>query len=158
MATAALQTPSIGWLTPSVAVGLFGFLVLAAGVVLCWWAYRREMERRRNSYRRAALVDLDELVPRLYDEGTRQEALAKLAILLKRTALQVYPSEEVAPLSGAAWLVFLARTSGEQDFTRRLGQMFVAAVFNPKATGSPSREECEQIADLARRWIVKHRA
>lgn len=142
---------SIGWMSPPLVVGLFAALALAAAAALCWWAYRRD------AYRRLALRDLDDLLPQLYDEGTRNQALAKLAILLKRTALLVYPREQVAPLSGAAWLVFLAQTSGEPDFTRRTGQMFVGAVFNPKADALPSHEECEQIAHLARRWIVKHR-
>lgn len=76
------QVPqSIGWMSPPLVVGLFAALVPAAAVALCWWAYRRD------TYRRTALRDLDDLVPQLYDEETRKQDLAKLAILLKRTAL-----------------------------------------------------------------------
>lgn len=152
-AGASFQLPqSAGGMSPPVVVGLVAVFVLAAALALCWWAYRRD------TYRRTALRDLDDLVPQFYDEETRKQALAKLAILLKRTALLVYPRERVAPLSGAAWLVFLAETAAEPDFTRRPGQMFVATVFNPKASPLPSREECDQIARLARRWITQHRS
>ena len=45
-------------------------------------------------------------------EDGRAAALAELAVLLKRTALSSWPRDEVAALSGPAWIAFLRHQGG----------------------------------------------
>jgi hypothetical protein len=76
---------------------LLGLLTLL-GVIAAFRAWRTW---RAAAYRRAALREL----------ATAANASA-IAEILKRTALVAYPRKDVAALSGAAWLAWLAQTGG----------------------------------------------
>ena len=88
--TVSFWPPAPGW-----------WIVLAATATmagaLCWNGY---VAWRRNAYRRAALAELPTTEP------------TRIPALLKRVALAAYPREQVASLSGDAWLEFLERTGG----------------------------------------------
>ncbi len=73
-------------------------LLTLLGVIAAFRAWRTW---RAAAYRRAALREL----------ATAANASA-IAEILKRTALVAYPRKDVAALSGAAWLAWLAQTGG----------------------------------------------
>ena len=111
--------------------------VLAAVAVLV--AFRAWRRWRSTAYRRAALREL----------ATAANASA-IAEILKRTALVAYPRKDVAALSGAAWLAWLAQTG-----RRRLPADVTAAL----TTGVFATEEAENIAPVATfaaDWIRNH--
>lgn len=120
-------------------------LVLAALLALAAVAWLRH--RRGTAYRRAALAELRALEPALTagDAG----ALARLATLLRRTALAAYPRRDVAALTGAEWLAFLARTGA--DFGPA-GPALAAAPYR-----APPPFDGAALAEAARRWIRTHR-
>jgi Domain of unknown function (DUF4381) len=45
-----------------------------------------------------------------------------LALLVRRTALAIFPRETIAPLSGAAWLDFLDRSYEGHEFSQGAGR------------------------------------
>lgn len=104
--------------------------VVAAGLAIAALVRRH----RRNAYRREALRALE-----------TAEA-ADISAILKRAALAAFPREQVASLSGSAWLAFLDRTGGTH-----FAQTALAAL---PYGGTGDREA---ILAEARRWIARHR-
>lgn len=117
-----------------------GLLLLTVGLLL--WRRWRE-----NAYRRAALRHLDRIA--------RTGALSELPVLVKRVALEVWPREQVAALSGEAWLTFLDASYGGSGFTvgpgRRLPDLAYGGATLP-------RDSEPELVALVRNWIHSHRA
>jgi hypothetical protein len=111
------------WVVGAVCAGAAGFVI--AAVVRRW---------QRNAYRREALHALETA------EGRH------ISAILKRTALAAFPREQVASLSGPAWLAFLDRTGG----TTFAGSALLALAYG----GTGDRDA---VIVQARRWIERHR-
>ena len=125
--------PAPGWIL------LLGLFILFVAFILIHAVIRY----RRNAYRRAALSEL-----RIAAAGG--EPLPVIAALLKRTALAAYPREEVAGLTGVAWVSWLADTSGlavpEPVETALRQGVYGGSAADPKS-----------LFDFAARWIRRHR-
>jgi Domain of unknown function (DUF4381) len=123
-----VEPASIPWWPPAPGVWLLLALVAVwtvAGLGL-WW-----VRWRRQAYRRAGLRELRVIAARLDAAPERAAALVDLAALLKRVALVAYAREQVAALSGDAWLTFLDRTGGTARFARRLSAVLAAVSSRP---------------------------
>jgi hypothetical protein len=106
------------------------------------------LRHRRNAYRREALRALERI------DGLAEPAAAwQVSTVLKRAALVAYPREEVARLSGAAWLDFLDRTGRTEAFTQGPARALPALAFG----GPGDKEAMAAIVEEARRWIRAHR-
>ena len=116
------------------------WLGLALAAVLFWLARRWHLRRRANAYRRAALTALAEA----------GDDPARLAAILRRTALAAYPRAEVAGLQGEAWLAFLDRTYDGIGFREGPGRAVAVAPYAPTAP-APG------LAPLAAAWVRGHR-
>ncbi len=135
-----------------------GWYVLAAlaAIGLLWMlraAYRRHAA---NRYRRAALAELATFRARLDGETGPSRVLADIAALLKRTALAVFPREEVAGLSGEAWLGFLDSAASSTDFSSGPGRILADLPYSPAATAPPAGD-VRELLTVSRRWIRRHR-
>jgi len=125
---------------------------MAAGCFL-WW--RR---RRANAYRRVAVRELARLRPSLREPSTRGGALLELAVLLKRVALAAYPREQVASLTGDAWIRFLDGTVRGSPFAGRPGELLARIPSAPEAVVAEAGEdEMKALERSAARWIRHHR-
>lgn len=108
-----------------------GACVIAAGVAIA----AAVRHRRRNAYRRAALRELE------------HADAPDISAILKRAALVAFPREQVAALSGPAWLAFLDRTGGTRFATTALASM----------TYDGGGDRAAVVAE-ARRWLRSHAA
>lgn len=144
------EPPAIGWWPPAPGwwIGLALVLIGLAG--LGWLAYRRW---RSNRYRRRALRQLESLRQELAAEPDSQRYAAAVNALLKAAALEAYPRQQVAALSGQEWIEFLNTGSG---CTRSPGfqATFTAAIY------SAARNDLDRTAvqSAATNWIRWHRA
>ncbi|MEP2715127.1 DUF4381 domain-containing protein [Pseudophaeobacter sp.] len=122
-----------------------GWAVLAGvlTLVLIWAGLRVWRGYRANAYRRAALAELDMLTQSGQDP-------AKIAVLLKRTALAAYPRAQVAQLHGASWLEFLDAQLPGAGFSQGAGQILATAPW--RATPPDPA-----LTALARDWIRHHK-
>jgi hypothetical protein len=135
------------------------WLVVLALLVaaLAWVAARMFFRWRRNRYRREAAAELRAIESRLESRAT-QTAIAELPVLVKRVALQLAPRDQVASLSGPAWLAFLDRTWRGEAFGTGPGSVLPGIAY-----GTPARlaaippEEIAQLLALLRTWIPGHR-
>jgi Ca-activated chloride channel family protein len=121
-------------------------LIVGGMIAAIWWFAR---QWRTNRYRRAALAELDRIL------HAPQPSAVALELLLRRTALAVFPRDTVAPLNGQAWLAFLDKTYGGHEFSEGAGRMLALSPYErqPADTGNIT-----STADLVRRWIRTHHA
>lgn len=132
-----------------------GWYVLAGVllVVMGYGATRAVRRYRRDAYRRMSLGELRGLKSRI---GTdRHRVLLELPCLLKRSALAVFPREQVASLHGQTWLDFL-----EEKGPGTFSQSSKAALLT-LTLGSP--EDLPSAADgelmnSVGSWIRRHRS
>ena len=132
----SLFPATVGWWI------LFGWLgfCLALGALVLW---RRWLA---NRYRREALALMDDIMA---EDGP--DAAREAAILVKRTALAVFPRTRVASITGEQWAEFLCQTSS-QNATVVSGAHELAA--------APYRSEVDSRTALAtaKTWLRVHRA
>lgn len=122
-----------------------GWLLAVIGLA----ALRYRRYRRRNRYRREALAALRTIESQA-TQDPRGSAVA-VAQLVKRTALAVWPREQVAALYGEQWAEFLVATApGDQQVAEGAGPIARGA-YDPGADG-------RTLVPPARRWIRVHRA
>jgi hypothetical protein len=126
-----------------------GLILLLAVVAARWWRARR----RRTAPLRAAMRELASLRSGLDSERNGRRFAAQVSVLLRRLALVLYPREQVAGLTGLAWLAFLDRTGGAGDFTRGPGQVLADLPYRHAPSDPPGGREPAGLADLAGRWI-----
>ena len=128
-----LWPPAPGWWL------LAGVLVVAVGII----ALKVWRQWHKNHYRRLASSALAAIA--LDDTN----ALARVNIVLKATALRAWPESDVAPLHGDAWIQFL-RSSAIIDNDQALTPL--ATLYEQTvATLTP-----ETLA-AAQAWVKKHR-
>lgn len=139
-----LWPPAPGWLW------LLGMLAIALMVILV----RSLMRFQRNRYRREALKELSRLQMRATSGDAT--ALAELSILLKRTALTVFPREQVAGLTGESWFAFLDRCGGTR-FAAGPGKMLEDCSYRT-APLAPESDPAQQLFAEVHQWIQRHRA
>jgi Domain of unknown function (DUF4381) len=119
------------------------YFVLALLLLLVAWGAWHVFESwRRNRYRREALREI---------EGVD---IAAIPALLKRTALAAWPREEVASLSGEAWLQFLAKHGNDNSFTDGVGRCLLDLDYRG-ARLQPAEEAA--MRESASNWIRRHR-
>jgi len=143
----------VSWMPQTWGWALAAVLLLVVILLLVLRALRRY---RANAYRRQALVELNGIEPRILDPQTRNDAVGDLAELLKRVALVAWKREEVATLSGAAWIDFLKRHCKVGDISA-LQPLLDSDEYRTDSdlNGIPDTL-CKTFVSSARVWIRRH--
>lgn len=126
-------------------------LLLLFVVIVTLWHVAHNW--RVNRYRRAALAELSQIGRAA--TCARPELLPRLTLLVRRTALAAFPRERVASLIGPAWLAFLDRSYGGEEFSKGVGRLLVSG---PYQQIPPDDAELASLVALVRRWIKVHHA
>lgn len=132
----------VGWWPPAPGWWLLAILMpaLTAGLI---WLVRR---RRRMTPIKLALRELDFLQG---DADLGADAkLRRLSILLRRTALTLYPRHSVAGLTGEDWLRWLDETLGEPRFSQGPGRILAEAPYRPVPAA-----HLDEVLALCRDWL-----
>lgn len=114
---------------------------------MTWW---------RNRYRREALRQLNQLQGQAGDQ--LYDVVALLPHYLKVTALQAYPREEVASLSGRPWLAFLDAHHTGPAFSKGPAEKLVVLSYLPRDQWQLDEAESRQLISMVRHWIKSHSA
>ena len=133
--------PAPGWWI----LAALGVLLVIAGLT---WLFRYW---RANRYRREAISELTQLLKDQHKDEDDQAYLEALQRLLKRTALTGFPREEVASLTGEAWVQFLDRASGSHDFSMGEAEALIDGNYR-----SDISVDAENLHLVAKSWIQKH--
>lgn len=105
--------PPVGWWPPAPGWWLLAALVAAGLLWLAWNTYRR-WERGRP--RRVALAELKSLEARHAKDRDALDLVQGVSKLLRRTMLAYAPRQDIARLTGDAWLRWLDRGLPEPLF------------------------------------------
>jgi len=127
--------PAIGWWIVSAAALLL--IVTAVGLVRRW---------RRVTVAKLALRELDAL--QTDTTLTTAEKLRKLSVLLRRAGLSAFPREEVAGLTGEAWLEWLDRPLKTPRFSQGAGRALLDAPYRPAG-----KADMDGLMALCRDWL-----
>lgn len=127
----SLWPPAPGWWMAA-AAGIAAMAILSVAAMARY---------RANAYRREALRQLDIVEP------------AGISTVLKQAVLAAWPREQVAALTGAAWLAFLDRTGRTTAFTDGAGRHIETLAFGGAIDG-PSTSGAR---DAAKAWVMRHR-
>ena len=131
--------PAIGWWLIAAAA----LIAISYGIYLLfkWW--------KSNQYRREGIRALRYL---LENHVSEKQYLRDYSDLLKRIALSAYARESVANLTGEAWVSFLDRSTGTQEFSMGEGQILIQGNYelNPSV-------DVDKLHRLGLYWIKKHR-
>jgi hypothetical protein len=133
------QPPPPAW-TPQT-IGWY-VLFAVAGLLVLWMIVHLVRRWFADRYRREALRELALLQPEQF------------SALLKRTALAVWPREQVASLSGEAWLAFLNRSADGNLFHLAPADCIEEMAFR---SVNLSREDELSLRQATSQWIRRHR-
>ena len=122
------------------------WVVMALALVLLFVASWHFLSaRRKNAYRRYALVELE----------TIRDHPRALPALLKRVALTAYPRSEVAALSGERWIAFLNREA-PGCFDASTGTLLISLAYRERQGGAEAEQDVGRLIDSVRHWIQQH--
>jgi len=131
---------------------LIGIMLIA----LAWFGYRSLHRWKNNRYRRAALRELQKLEDRINGPGERDANLRQIPVLLKRTALSVYPRSQVASLSGHDWFQFLNSTVKNPSFTESSASTLTTISYSTGELNSIDSQATTALLDASRSWLKHH--
>lgn len=78
-----------------------------------------------------------------------QQKLIELSSLMRRTAVSIFPREDVASLTGEKWLNFLDKKLANTSFNTETGQLLVDAAYRK----APNLNELMVLFDLCEDWL-----
>lgn len=120
-------------------------LLLPALIAALRWLYKRI--RRRDAVKAAAQL-LQQI--RREHAGDAKPTLVALSTLLRRVALSTASRQDVASLSGKAWLEYLDRSLPDAPFTQGPGRCLADAQYRPQP---PAEAELDALFELCERWL-----
>lgn len=147
-----VPTP-VPWWPP--APGWYWVMALAF-IVLVAVLFTGFIRWQRNRYRREALAELARQEAALKNPELRAPALLALSELLKRTALTVFPREQVATLTGPKWFEFLDLTAKGAHFRDALGALLEKAIYDPRTADTLDLQKLHSLVEAIRHWIKHH--
>jgi len=133
----------IGWwpLAPGWWILLIGIPVLIFALVWLWRFLRRKTPRK------LALAELEAIAKSAEDNRGQ---VRQIAILLRRTALSVYPRADVAGLVGEEWLDFLDNPLKRKDFSEGAGRLLIEAPYRREVD-----TDLDALFALCREWVKR---
>jgi hypothetical protein len=136
--------PPIPWWPPAPGWWALLFIILGAGL-LAWGLYRRP---RTTPWQHIAEREL-QIIRHQYESTPDAHTLIRaLSALLRRVCLSLYPRQEVAGLTGEAWLAFLDRQAGMESFRHGGGHVLISAPYQAQA-----HVNVQALLDVCTAWL-----
>jgi len=135
-----------------------GWYILSGLLLIgfAWFGYRLLQHWMRNRYRRTALSELKLLANRIDNPEERDAGLRQIPVLLKRTALSVYPRYQVASLTGTDWHQFLNSKLKQPLFTESIGKILDKAAYSTGGLQDIDQHAATSLLGVSRLWLQLH--
>lgn len=142
--------PPVSYMPQTVGWWVLGGVIALGLLVLAFLKWRTWM---RNRYRREAQAELAAIENAVVDPERRADALASIPVLVKRTVLAWAPRQQVAPMTGDAWLRYLDGTYDQGGFVQGPGRTLNRLAYGDGVIGN---DELASLMALLHRWIDHH--
>ena len=131
-----------------------GWFVLAAIllVAMVFFGIRLFRRHKNNLYRKQALRELSVIRTRA-DPAT----FYQIPSLLKRTALVVWPRQQVAAMTGTDWHRFLDQTAATQLFTSGAGEILDLLAYGGEDISAVNEQQLNTVMNASIFWLNHHR-
>jgi hypothetical protein len=128
-----------------------GWIILCILVLMsfCGFLYVYYRKRRKKQIVRFILKKLYALEQLSLENTKGVNIAAEVASLLRRTALHYFPREQIAGISGKAWLDFLNQSGQTTKFTQDVGLLLVDIPYRKNYTSDLS-----PLFALAKVWVL----
>lgn len=148
---------AIPWWPPAPGWWLLAALILVA-LYQAWRLYQRSRHsprRQRERMLRAIRTSWKQLKRTHLQptSGLTERGVSELSEFLRRVALALNGREQVAGLSGEAWLRFLDESIDGSDFRQGPGRLLIDAPYR-RAAAIPALQQTALI-ELCDRWVEK---
>jgi len=138
---------AVSWWPLALGWWLLAFLLVV--IIALFVVYHRY--KTRNAYRRQALLLLEQHRQQWQRDQQHQHTQHALLTLLKRVALTLYPTQQVAGLYGQAWVDFLNRQTKTAYFDSTLSHTLIQGRYKPDSSA-----DIEHLYQACRLWIKHH--
>ena len=135
---------AVSWWPPALGWWWLLTLLLVVALLTAWLQHRR----RRNALKRAAQQTLREIAEVYRQNGDVQLLAQQLSVLLRRVSLSRYSREQVAGLTGHAWLSQLDRVLRGEEFQHGAGRALIEAPY-----AVHSQVDGPALLELCERWL-----
>ena len=123
--------------------------LLALGISLCVWGYRRYRSRKLSAVY-LAKVELRQLHERYLQHQDVTLLARDISMLLRRLSISIYPRTATASLTGEDWLRHLDQPLPDRPFTTGAGRMLIEAPYRRQVR----IEEVEPLIQLCETWLA----
>ncbi|WP_066246169.1 DUF4381 domain-containing protein [Beggiatoa leptomitoformis] len=138
----------VSWFPPALGWWLLLIIVpLLIGLVFWVWRYR---QRIQTSPQKNALTRLQQLEQQYQTHQNTQQLVIELSRLLRRACLSYYNRQQVAGLTGEAWLQFLDKPLVNQPFSQGIGRALSEMPYQATAN-----VDAPALITLCREWLKK---
>lgn len=136
--------PPLSWWPPAPGWWLSALVLILVVAAIVWLV----KQRRAMAMHVAALRRLDEIDRNFRRSGDGAQLAQAVSILLRRFAVNTFPSRDIGGLHGERWLEFLDSTGGNGDFGKRLRESLLEAPYRRDA-----QVDGDALLTTARRWL-----
>jgi Domain of unknown function (DUF4381) len=137
--------PQIGYWPPAPGWIILAVLIVLGIAVTLYYVRRRHQQQKAYRY---ALASIEQLSYQ-NAHNQRDKIPGQLSILLRRVALHYFPRNEIAGLSGQAWLDFLNESGKTTAFTSKTGQQLLTTPYQ-----KPSSMDFTPLIGITRNWLM----
>ena len=110
------------------------WIVIAVVLLLLTWLFiKRHQYKKQKKHQHAILAQFENIENQLKN-NPNSDSIAKTNIFLRQLAVQYYPQEETASLTGNAWLQFLDQSGNTHKFTKGAGEILIKAPYKNTET------------------------
>jgi len=141
-----LPTPIAAW---PFAPGWYVLFIITV-LLLAWSIIKMWKMWRQYRFVKVVMFELNLIKKEYFEKSDHCATAAKTSILLRRTALAIYPTQGVAAIVGEAWLCFLDKTSQTQGFTQGAGRLLITAPYQ-----EATLVNFKLVFDLVEKWVLK---
>ena len=129
------------------------FLLSVAIFLLAWFfltLYRKAKLKKRQKQMLAKFTQLEVKLK----QQPSNAAIAEINTLLRQLAINTYPREKIASLTGGDWLHFLDQSGKTTNFSKGAGRILIEAPYQQEtATGLLENFNQDEFLPLIKKWI-----